>query len=77
MDVTFTPKDLPHACTSNYEMHPEIGAVKLQDIMATSITEVEYQVLSERATSSVWFSRYLLIFKFVKEPIYERKFPCW
>jgi hypothetical protein len=55
MDVTFTPKDLPHACTSNYEMHPEIGAVKLQDIMATPITEVEYQVLSERATSSVWF----------------------
>jgi hypothetical protein len=40
-------------------MHPEIGAVKLQAIMATSITEVEYQVLSERATSSVWFSRLL------------------
>jgi len=59
MDVTFTPKDLPHACTSNYEMHPEIAAVKLQAIMATSITEVEYQVLSERATSSVWFSRLL------------------
>jgi hypothetical protein len=58
MDVTFTPKDLLHACTSNYEMHPEIG-VKLQAIMATSITEVEYQVLSERVTSSVWFSRLL------------------
>jgi hypothetical protein len=30
MDVTFTPKNPPHAYTSNYEMHPEIGAVKLQ-----------------------------------------------
>jgi hypothetical protein len=55
MNVTFTPKDPPHACPSNYEMHPEIGAVKLQAIMATSINEVEYQVLYERATSSVWF----------------------
>jgi hypothetical protein len=32
MDVTFTPKDPPHAYTSNYEMHTEIGAVKLQAI---------------------------------------------
>jgi hypothetical protein len=34
-------------------MPPEIGAVKPQANVATSITEVEYQVLSERATSSV------------------------
>ncbi len=59
MNVTFTPKDPSHACPSNYEMHPEIGAVKLQAIMATSINEVEYQVLYERATSSVWFWRLL------------------
>ncbi len=66
MDVTFTPKNPPHAYTSNYEMHPAIGAEKLKALWQYQLLKLNIKFFLKEPQAVFGSEVYLLIFKFVK-----------
>ncbi len=62
MDVTFTPKNPPHAYTSNYEMHPAIGAVKLKALWQHQLLKLNIKFFLKAPQAVFGSEDYLLIF---------------